>query len=152
MKIVQDVITAIRSVKSRMNVPPSKSSNLLVRCSTGQGTFIQSYETLLRSLANIDDLSLGPAIEKPPRSATAVVHGMELYIPLGGLVDLMQEKSQMNKRKEKIESLLSGIENKLANENFIDRAPEEIVLRERQKMEDLNDELLKINTNLKDLE
>ena len=152
MKIVQDVITAIRSVKSRMNVPPSKSSNLLVRCSTGQGTFIQSYEPLLRSLANIDDLSLGPAIEKPPRSATAVVHGMELYIPLGGLVDLMQEKSQMNKRKEKIESLLSGIENKLANENFIDRAPEEIVLRERQKMEDLNDELLKINTNLKDLE
>ena len=65
---------------------------------------------------------------------------------------MMQEKSQMNKRKEKIESLLSGIENKLANENFIDRAPEEIVLRERQKMEDLNDELLKINTNLKDLE
>ena len=77
---------------------------------------------------------------------------MELYIPLGGLVDLMQEKSQMNKRKEKIKSLLSGIENKLANENFIDRAPEEIVLRERQKMKDLNDELLKVNTNLKELE
>ena len=54
--------------------------------------------------------------------------------------------------KEKIESLLSGIENKLANENFIDRAPEEIVLRERQKMKDLNDELLKVNTNLKELE
>ena len=65
---------------------------------------------------------------------------------------MMQEKSQMNKRKEKIESLLSGIENKLANENFIDRAPEEIVLRERQKMKDLNDELLKVNTNLKELE
>ena len=77
---------------------------------------------------------------------------MELYIPLGGLVDLEQEKSQMNKRKEKIKSLLSGIENKLANENFINRAPEEIVMKEREKMRDLTNELLKVNSNLEMLE
>ena len=58
----------------------------------------------------------------------------------------------MNKRKEKIKSLLSGIENKLANENFINRAPEEIVMKEREKMRDLTNELLKVNSNLEMLE
>jgi valyl-tRNA synthetase len=152
MIVLQDVITAIRSVCSRMNVPPSKRLDLVVRCTNEQGVFIHSHEQLLRSLANIDSFSQGTVIEKPQRSATAVVHGMELYIPLGGLVDLEQEKSQMNKRKEKIKSLLSGIENKLANKNFINRAPEEIVMKEREKKRDLTNELLKVNSNLEMLE
>ncbi len=73
---------------------------------------------------------------------------MELYIPLEGLVDLDKEKMQLNKRKDKIMLLLVGIEKKLANQNFIDNAPKDIVKREKIKMDDLTDELTKINSNL----
>ena len=73
---------------------------------------------------------------------------MELYIPLGGLVDLDKERSQLNKRKTKIELLLSDIKKKLSNENFVSRAPEDIVKREQDKMIDLKDELEKIDSNL----
>ena len=135
-----------------MNVSPSKKSDLVVRCTNEQGTFIHTHEQLLRSLANIESFSQGPNIEKPPQSATAVVHGMELYIPLGGLVDLDKEKSQLNKRKDKIESLLSDIEKKLANEEFLIRAPEEIVEKEHQKMGELTDELQKVTANLEILQ
>ena len=152
MLVLQNVITAIRSVRSRMNVSPSKKSDLVVRCTNEQGTFIHTHEQLLRSLANIESFSQGPNIEKPPQSATAVVHGMELYIPLGGLVDLDKEKSQLNKRKDKIESLLSDIEKKLANEEFLIRAPEEIVEKEHQKMGELTDELQKVTANLEMLQ
>ena len=152
MLVLQNVITAIRSVRSRMNVSPSKKSDLVVRCTNEQGTFIHTHEQLLRSLANIGSFSQGTNIEKPPQSATAVVHGMELYIPLGGLVDLDKEKSQLNKRKDKIESLLSDIEKKLANEEFLIRAPEEIVEKEHQKMGELTDELQKVTANLEMLQ
>ena len=77
---------------------------------------------------------------------------MELYIPLGGLVDLDKEKSQLNKRKDKIKSLLSDIEKKLANEEFLIRAPEEIVEKEHQKMGELTDELQKVTANLEMLQ
>ena len=82
------------------------------------------------------------------KSAATVIHGMELYIPLGGLVDLDKERSQLNKRKTKIELLLSDIKKKLSNENFITRAPEDIVKREQDKMIDLKAELKKIDSNL----
>ena len=87
-------------------------------------------------------------MQKPSKSAAAVIHGMELYIPLGGLVDLDKERSQLNKRKTKIELLLSDIKKKLSNENFVSRAPEDIVKREQDKMIDLKDELEKIDSNL----
>ena len=76
---------------------------------------------------------------------------MELYIPLGGLVDLDREKLQLRKRKNKIESLLYDIEKKLSNKNFVDRAPTDIVKREQVKMSDLKDELAKIDSNLEKL-
>ena len=87
-------------------------------------------------------------MQKPPKSAAAVIHGMELYIPLGGLVDLDKERLQLNKRKTKIEFLLSDIKKKLSNENFVSRAPEDIVKREQDKMIELKDELEKIDSNL----
>ena len=87
-------------------------------------------------------------MQKPSQSVASVVHGMELYIPLGGLVDLDKERSQLNKRKTKIELLLSDIKKKLSNENFVSRAPEDIVKREQDKMIDLKDELEKIDSNL----
>ncbi|GIS54432.1 hypothetical protein Ct9H90mP29_14740 [bacterium] len=56
---------------------------------------------------------------------------MELYIPLKGLVDLEEEKNRMEKRISEIERLLKAIEGKLSNENFLERAPESVVEKER---------------------
>ena len=73
---------------------------------------------------------------------------MELYIPLEGLVDLDKERLQLNKRKIKIESLLNDIDKKLSNQNFVTRAPKDIVENEKSKLTDLKDELEKIESNL----
>ena len=100
------------------------------------------------ALAKIDYYDYGSAMERPPQSATAVVHGMELYIPLDGLVDLDKEKMQLEKRKIKIEGLLIGIDKKLSNKQFINNAPENVVDGERKKGVNLRDELTKINSNL----
>ena len=77
---------------------------------------------------------------------------MELYIPLGSLVDLDQEKSRMVKRINEINSLILRINGKLANENFINRAPGHIVNHEKSNLVKLTDELDKITSNLEMLQ
>ena len=148
MIVLQELITSIRAIRSRMNIAPSKNVDLKIKCSKGQSDLISQNKKLFMALAKIDSYDYGSSMERPPQSATAVVHGMELYIPLDGLVDLDKEKMQLEKRKIKIEGLLIGIDKKLSNKQFINNAPENVVDGERKKGVNLRDELTKINSNL----
>ena len=148
MTVLQELITSIRAIRSRMNIAPSKNVDLKIKCSKGQSDLISQNKKLFMALAKIDSYDYGSSMERPPQSATAVVHGMELYIPLDGLVDLDKEKMQLEKRKIKIEGLLIGIDKKLSNKQFINNAPENVVDGERKKGVNLRDELTKINSNL----
>ena len=152
MVLLQEVVTAIRSIRSRMNVPPSKFPDLVVRCDDDQASFLENHRELLKSLARIGEMTLGESIEKPGQSATAVVGGMEMYILLEGLVDLNQEKSRMGKRIGEINRLITGINGKLSNENFINRAPEHVVAKERTNLDRLTEELDKVTANLEMLQ
>ena len=148
MTVLQELITSIRAIRSRMNIAPSKNVDLKIKCSKDQSDLISQNKKLFMALAKIDSYDYGSSMERPPQSATAVVHGMELYIPLDGLVDLDKEKIQLEKRKIKIEGLLIGIDKKLSNKQFINNAPENVVDGERKKGVNLRDELTKINSNL----
>ena len=148
MTVLQELITSIRAIRSRMNIAPSKNVDLKIKCSKDQSDLILQNKKLFMALAKIDSYDYGSSMERPPQSATAVVHGMELYIPLDGLVDLDKEKMQLEKRKIKIEGLLVGIDKKLSNKQFINNAPENVVDGERKKGVNLRDELTKINSNL----
>ena len=152
MALLQEVVTAIRSIRSRMNVPPSKYSDLVVRCDDVQASFLESHGDLLKSLARIGEMTLGASIEKPGQSATAVVGGMEIYILLGGLVDLDQEKERMGKRINEINRLITGINGKLSNDNFVKRAPEQVVEKERSNLKKLTEEFDKVTANLEMLQ
>lgn len=152
MAVLQDVVTAIRSIRSRMNVPPSKYSDLVARCNNDQEIFLTSNSELLRSLGRIENISMGDKIEKPAQCATAVIDGMELYIPLGGLVDLGQEKARMDKRILEIGRLVTGIRSKLSNKNFLERAPETVVFKEKSNLDKLTEELEKVKANLEMLQ
>ena len=148
MTVLQELITSIRAIRSRMNIAPSKNVDLKIKCSKDQSDLISQNKKLFMALAKIDSYDYGSSMERPSQSATAVVHGMELYIPLDGLVDLDKEKMQLEKRKIKIEGLLIGIDKKLSNKQFINNAPENVVDGERKKGVNLRDELTKINSNL----
>ena len=148
MLVLKELITSIRSIRSRMNVSPGKRSNLFVRCTMQQSEFLNLHEDLVKSLAKVENISSGTDIVKPKQSATSVVTGMEIYIPLQGLVDLEEEKQRMIKRISEIDRLLGAINSKLSNENFLNRAPENVIDKEKSNLEKLNEELEKITLNL----
>ena len=73
---------------------------------------------------------------------------MELYLPLGGLVDLNQEIARMEKRKTEIERLITNVNKKLLNKNFIKKAPEHIINHEKSNLNKLTIEMEKVSSNL----
>ncbi len=148
MALLQEVITAIRTIRSRMNLPPGKKAQLVVRAPQPEFAKIAPHVPIIKTLARLTDVNSGEDLPKPPHSATAVVGKLELFIPLAGLIDLAVERERLQKRYQELEKHLGGIRKKLENENFVNRAPAAVVDKERQKVQDFTHELDKIHRNL----
>ena len=148
MFVLQEVIVAVRTIRSRMNVPPAKRADLVIRgpeSATGQ---IAGHVGVIKTLARLDNVNLGNDLPKPAHSATTVVGKLELFVPLEGLIDLGLERARLEKRYAELEGHLTDVKNKLTNVNFINRAPQRVVDKERQKIDDFAQELEKIKSNL----
>jgi len=131
-----------------MNVPQDKKANVLIRGVGENRSRIESFKNIIIALGKIEKLTLADQIEKPLQSATAVVQKMELFIPLKGLIDLDQEIERLSKRINELSGHLENTEKKLANKNFIDRAPENVVKHENQKLKDMTTEFNLVKANL----
>ncbi|CAB1275368.1 valine--tRNA ligase [Candidatus Nitrosacidococcus tergens] len=130
-------ITEIRSIRSQMNVPPNKQIPILLKSPvTNDRIKVDSHSSLLKTLAKIDSIHWF-SDKTPPPSAAALIGNLEIFIPLAGLIDAQKELARLEKEIEKTRKNLAQIQNKLANTNYIERAPAEVVAKERQKAEEL---------------
>ena len=148
MDLLKDIVTAVRTIRSRMNVPPGKKADLVIRNVNGHRSKIESFDEIIKTLGRIEAITMGQNLEKPEQSATAVVQKMELFVPLKGLIDLDKENARLSKRLNELEGHLQGIEKKLSNDNFVNRAPENVVEHEKKKMQDMTAEYELVKANL----
>jgi len=152
LESIQTVVNAVRSVRSEMNVPPGKRADLYVRVTdTAMADLLNAYQGYFRSLARIDKLIVGPDIKKPGLSASAVIKGAEIFIPLEGLIDIDREKSRLEKELNNLKTQLEKISKKLANPDFLKNAPQDVVEREKGKRADIEERVEKLNSNLEQL-
>ena len=114
----------------------------------GHQSKIESFDEIIKTLGRIEAITIGQNLEKPEQSATAVVQKMELFVPLKGLIDLDKENDRLSKRLNELEGHLQGIEKKLSNDNFVNRAPENVVEHEKKKMQDMAAEYELVKANL----
>ena len=103
---------------------------------------------LFKNFTKTEKLSISSSNKKPINSATVVSLGIEFYIPLSGLVDFEKEKKRMLKRLGEIDRLLTSINGKLSNKQFLDRAPKDVILREQNNYQKLTEENKKLRENL----
>ena len=138
MESVMEAIRAIRNRRAEMNVPPSKKAALYVLTSKPQ-VFTEG-EGFIQRLAYADAVTL---LDREPENldgmVTCATADAKLYIPMGQLVDVAKELERINKELEKAQKNLASLEGKLSNENFISRAPENVVNAERQKAQQAKD-------------
>ena len=145
LALLQRMVTGIRTIRAEMNVPPGKRADLLVRSDNGE--FVQSHEQIIRDLAKVDKLTVGPDLDRPSHAATAVVGNIELFVPLKGLINIKKERKRLFDEIESLESRLGKVRAKLQNQDFIAKAPGEIVERERKKLGDMSESLEKLRKN-----
>lgn len=129
------VVEAVRGVRGRYSIAPSTKLKAVV--SVDEVTTEKSVnecESIITELSGIESFSVGIKATKPKFSASAVVPGGELYIPLEGILDPAAEIARLEKEIEKAKSFAASIEKKLSNEKFISGAPEAIVNAERVKL------------------
>jgi valyl-tRNA synthetase len=144
---VQEVVTAIRNIRGEMNLAPSKLINVFLK--TDKVTEEQAL--YMKSLVRIDKLEFDLHMAKPKASASAVVKGCDIFIPLEGLIDLDVERTRIEKEITRLSSSLEGVRKKLSNENFVAKAPADVIEKERTKMEDWEKSLDKLKAILSDL-
>jgi len=149
LKQIQEVVTAVRSSRSEMNVPPSKKSDLYIRVNEAAfGELLEKHIDYFRSLARVENLHCSTKIKKPPLSASAVISGAEIFIPLEGLIDVDVERSRLQKELDSLKTQLEKVSKKLANPDFLANAPEDVIDREKLKKRDYEERIEKINKNL----
>ena len=147
MEAVMDVIRAIRARRSEMNVPPSKKAALTIV--TNEADIFASGEAHLKRLAWCSSVT----VQQEDLTDTAgmvcdITHMAKLYMPLSELVDLAKEKARLEKDLGKKQGELKGLEGKLSNPGFLNKAPEHVVAAEKDRAEKLKVLIAKIEEQL----
>ena len=140
---IVDLIGEVRSVKSEMGVPPSTAMALmLVSPSERAKKSAADWSESVKRLARVDSIETAEAA--PPGSVLLVVRGEVVALPLAGVVDLNAERARLDKEIDKVKVEIAKVVAKLGNEDFLARAPEEIVAEHEERREAFQERLAKI--------
>ena len=140
---VVDLVTAIRSVRAEMNVPPASHLPLLLAASSQQTRRrAERWQTFIQRLARVSEIGFADAV--PPGAVQLVVRGELAALPLTGVIDLAAERGRLEKEMAKVSGDIARIDAKLGNVDFLKRAPEEVVEGEREKREEAETRRAKI--------
>ena len=152
MNLIMDIIGAIRNIRGEMNVPPSKKANVIFKIADdAQKKLLLDNQIYIMDLGKMESVIAEIDAEKPKASASAVVSGIEIYIPLKGVIDLELEEKRLSKEIEKAKIDVMRAEKKLNNENFTKKAPANVVQKEQEKLELYKEHLAKLEKNLDNL-
>jgi valyl-tRNA synthetase len=149
MAWVMQFILGIRKIKGEMNIAPAKPVPvLLANTSEHDRALAQKHRPFLDFLARTESIEVLPADDQGPESATALVGEMKVLIPLAGLIDKEAEEKRLQKEVGRYQAEVDRIEKKLGNPNFVDKAPEAVVQKERDKLADAQKALASLQAQL----
>lgn len=139
MNAIMDSIKAIRNMRAEVNANPGKKIPAIMLVSEDLREVVAHNDSYIKLLGGIDNLELRPLNgEKPKNAMAAVVTGIEVYLPLAGLIDVEKETQRLSKELAAMEKDLQRAGGKLNNAGFLAKAPEDVIAKERAKYEELS--------------
>ncbi len=149
MKVLIGVVSGIRNVRGEMNVPPSLFVEATVHSPDKETReLLERHRDMIVKLCKLNSLQVTPPGQRPASSATSVFGNCTIFVLLKGVIDFELEQGRLNKEIAKIARELDGITKKLNNENFLLKAPQEVVQKVRQKGERLEEKRNKLQEHL----
>jgi len=149
-ELIKDTVIAIRNLRAESKIPPAKRLKAII-VSTKYAKLIESEAKIIKNLARLDDLEISAKGKKPPESLSAVISGLEIYLPVAGMIDVGKEVKRLEAEEARIADFIGHLKEKLDNRKFTDHAPAEIVAAEKHKLEENQENLEKIKLQLKSL-
>ncbi|MCC8193665.1 MAG: valine--tRNA ligase, partial [Deltaproteobacteria bacterium] len=138
MEMIQGAISAIRTIRAELNIPPSNRLAAVIRPADGAAkAVLEAHRDMIVFLARLASLTIDAAAEAPKASASQVAAGNEIIVPLLGSVDLGAEVARLDKELAKMDKEYAMLSGKLANENYVGRAPADVVERDKARVAEL---------------
>ena len=142
---VKQFIVAIRNIRGEMDIAPSKALPVLLKnLNKDDQRRLNENQQFLSSLAKLDSISVLEDNDEGPASASAVVGDLTVLIPMAGLIDKEAELTRLTKAIEKLQKDVQRVEGKLSNDNFVSKAPEAVINKEKTKLADAKSTLGKL--------
>ncbi len=153
MLFIQKVVSEIRSIRNEMTIPPTKLLTLFINSHNKQKyNILEENKILIQKLARLETVTIGNNLQRPQQSASAVVEGEEIYIPLVRIIDLNKEQLRLEKEISRLQSQLNAVVLKLKNKFFLDNAPNDVLNKEKEKEKNFYETIQKIQNSIKNLQ
>ncbi|HDL5871973.1 TPA: valine--tRNA ligase [Mannheimia haemolytica] len=153
INFIKEVIVAVRNIRAESNIAPSKGLDLIARnFSADEVSILNANEVLLKSMAKLDSVKVLENGENAPLSVAKLVANGEFLIPMAGFINKEAELARLTKEMDKLKGEVARIEGKLSNEAFVAKAPEQVIAKEREKMQEYLSGLEKLQVQYQEIE
>jgi len=151
VEIVKEVIRGIRNVKAELNIPPSTLVEVFVKSTDEK--LLETIDKMVPSIKQLAKVSgISKVSEAPSQCISFFLPNLEVYVKVGELIDVKAEIERISKKLQKLEKEIGKLSKKLSNENFLKKAPKEVVEKTKQELEEQKEVFEKLNRTLKQLE
>jgi len=146
---VVTAVEGIRTIRGEADLSPQiKITAHVQSASMAVRDTLKIWKGYVLPLAGLSELTVSPPGPKPPQSAAHVAQAMEIYVPLAGVIDLDAERARLLKEIAKADADLTAVQRKLGNPSFVERAPAEVVQKDRERLEELKARKAKLHDHL----
>lgn len=150
-ELMKTVVTAIRNVRGEYQVPPSQKIGAVFKSTAEEKAVLDAQSEFIQRLGGVEQWSAADAKTVFDKTTAVAIVSQTIELGFAGLVDIEKEKVRLNKGIENLKKLVTSVEGKLANKGFVDRAPAEVVAKERERLAQNCAELKKLEDALQRL-
>jgi len=140
-----DIVVKIRNIRGEYHIDPVQKLDVVIK-NAQPNNLIEANLEVVKFLSRVANVS--SASDKPEKSAALVAGGLELFVPLQGVIDVTKETERLNKEIENVDKYCKGMNVKLGNADFVNHAPAVVVEVERQKLAEAQTKLEKLREQL----
>jgi valyl-tRNA synthetase len=151
MEFLMGVVRAVRNLRTELNCPPGKEIKVIFHGSDDDLAFLRAQMPYLRALARVGSAEYFGSGDRPKRAATAVIGSTEIYLPIDDLVNLDEERVRLTKEVGKVNDEIARVHKKLANPDFIAKAKQEVIQKEREKAIEYEEKLRTLKGSLEQI-
>ncbi|WP_062104550.1 valine--tRNA ligase [Bacillus niameyensis] len=152
MKLLTEIIRSVRTIRAEVNTPMSKKIKLILKAKDDHVlTILHNNQHFIERFCNPEELHMATEIETPEKAMSAVVTGVELFLPLADLINIEEEIARLEKEWEKWNKEVERVQKKLSNERFVQKAPQAVVDEERSKEQDYLEKRQTVEERMKEL-